>query len=105
MLKQHVDPDKYFYSGYRTGYDTRSLFAIPDLYQGKNAIIFGVDRSWSLHVDNKNKDILIFGKGLTQGLGNTTLTAEAEYSINFSRPQRKRENNLHYKKENNLFIC
>ena len=32
MLKQHVDPDKYSYSGYRTGYDTRSLFAIPDLY-------------------------------------------------------------------------
>ena len=27
------------------------------------------------------KDILILGKGLTQGLNNITLTAKAEYSI------------------------
>ena len=40
-------------------------------------------------IDNKNKDILILGIGPTQGLDNTTLTAEAEYSINFSRSQRK----------------
>ena len=39
--------------------------------------------SSSLHVDNKNKDILIVGQGLTEGLDNTSLTAEAEYSINF----------------------
>ena len=39
----------------------------------------------SIHIDNKNKDILILGKGSTQGLDNTTLTAEAEYCINFSR--------------------
>ena len=48
-----------------------------------NAVIFGVDMSSSLHVDNKNKDILIVGQGLTEGLDNTSLTAEAEYSINF----------------------
>ena len=39
----------------------------------------------SIHIDNKNKDILILGKGSTQGSDNTTLTAEAEYCINFSR--------------------
>ena len=38
-----------------------------------------------VHIDNENKDILIFGKGLTQGLDNATLTGEAEHSINFSR--------------------
>ena len=42
-----------------------------------------------MHIDNKNKDILILGRGPTKGLDNTTLTAEAEYSINFSRQQRK----------------
>ena len=38
----------------------------------------------SLHIDNKNKDILNLGKGPTQGLENTTLTTEAEYVYNFS---------------------
>ena len=33
--------------------------------------------------DNKNKYILIVAKGPTQGLDDTTLTAEAEYSIKF----------------------
>ena len=36
---------------------------------GKNVIIFGVDMGSSVHVDNKGKDILILGKGPTQGLG------------------------------------
>ena len=44
--------------------------------------------SSSVHIDYKNKDILILGKGPTQGLDNTTLTAEEEYSITFSRSQR-----------------
>ena len=52
---------------------------------GKNVIIFGADMSSSVHVDNKNKDILIFGEGPTQGLDNTTLTAEAKYPINFTK--------------------
>ena len=39
--------------------------------------------SSSMHANNKNKDILILGKGQTKGLDNTSLTAEAEYSINF----------------------
>ena len=31
--------------------------------------------SSSVHIDNKNKDILILGEGLTQGLNDTTSTA------------------------------
>ena len=38
-----------------------------------------------MHFDNKKKDILIFGLGPTQGLDDNKLTAEAQYSINFSR--------------------
>ena len=38
--------------------------------------------SLSVHIDNKNKNILILGKGPTQGLYNTTLTGEADDSIN-----------------------
>ena len=29
---------------------------------GKNVIIFGADMSSSVHIDNKNKDILILGE-------------------------------------------
>ena len=40
--------------------------------------------SSSVHVDNKRKDILILGKGPTQRLDSTTLTAERNYFINFT---------------------
>ena len=30
------------------------------------------------HVDNRNKDIFIFGKNLTDGLDDTTITVELE---------------------------
>ena len=59
--------------------------------------------SSSINTNNKNKDISIFGKGQTQGLDNATLTAEAEYSINFSRSQRKFCLNLH-DNESNSFL-
>ena len=39
-----------------------------------------------MHINNKGKDIFIFGKGITQGLNNTTLAAETLYSINFTGP-------------------
>ena len=38
--------------------------------------------SSSLHIDNREKDILILAEGPTQGLDNTTLAAEAKYPIN-----------------------
>ena len=40
--------------------------------------------SSSVHVDHKGKDILILVEGPTQELDDTTLTAEAKYSINFT---------------------
>ena len=35
-----------------------------------------------VHIDNKNKDILILGEGPTQGFDYNTLTAEAIYEHN-----------------------
>ena len=51
--------------------------------------------SSSAHVDNKKKDILILGKGPTQGLEHT-LTAEKMYSINFTVTKKKFCLSLHY---------
>ena len=39
--------------------------------------------SFTAHIDNKKKDILVLGKGPTQGLEHI-LTAEKMYSINFT---------------------
>ena len=63
---------------------------------GKNAIIFGDDVSSSVHVYNKNKDILILGERPTQGLDGTTLTAEAKYPINFTQPNKRFALSLDY---------
>ena len=44
--------------------------------------------SSSVHTDNENKDILILGKGPTQGLNDTTLRAETKYLINFTQSRK-----------------
>ena len=55
----------------------KDFFLISDEV-GRNVIIFGVDMSSSQHIDNKKKDILLLGKGHTQGLEHT-LTTEKLY--------------------------
>ena len=63
------------HAGYGIGFDRKSSFSFPGGGFGQNVIIFVVDMSSLVHVDNKKKYILILGKGLTQGLEHT-LTAE-----------------------------
>ena len=75
--------EKYRYSGYGIGFDRRSSFSFPSGGFGQNALVFGADMSSSIHIDNKKKDILVLGRGPTQGL-ESTLTAEKMYSINFT---------------------
>ena len=59
----------------------------------------------SIHVDNKGKDILILGKGPTQGLGEHWLTAEKMYFINFTVTRKKFCLILHYNGANSyLFV-
>ena len=72
---------------------------------GKNVIIFEVDMSSSVPIDNKGKDILILGEGPTQGLHDTTLTAEAKYPINFTQLGKTFVLSLHYNGSNRfLFV-
>ena len=53
-LTKNADIDNYKYSGYGIGFD-RSSFSIPSGGFGQNVLIFGVDMSSSIHVDNKKK--------------------------------------------------
>ena len=60
--------------------------------------------SSSAHIDNKKKDILVLGKGPTQGL-EYTLNAEKMYSINFTVTNKKLCLSLHYNEANSyLFV-
>ena len=60
--------------------------------------------NFSAHIDNKRKDILVLGKGPTQGLEHT-LTAEKMYSINFTVTKNKFCLSLHYNGANSyLFV-
>ena len=61
-LTKNADPDKYRYIGYGMGFDFRSKSSFTDGRMGIIAITFGADRSSSVHIDNKNKDILILGE-------------------------------------------
>ena len=104
-ITKNPDTDKYFYSGYGIGFNSRSLFAIPNFDWGKNIVILGIDMRSSVHIDNKGKDILIILKGPTVESKGTTFTAEVEYSINFSRSSRKLCSSLHFNGINSfLFV-
>ena len=71
----------------------------------KNVIIFGTDMSSSVHVDNKEKDILILLEGPTKRLYDTTLTAEAKYPFKFTELGKRFVLSLHYNGSNSsLFV-
>ena len=95
-LTKNVDLDKYKYTGYNIGFDSRSEFLFTERSFVKNVIIFGADMSSSAHVDNKGKDILSLREGPIQELDDTTLTGEAKYPINFTQSNRRFVLSLHY---------
>ena len=59
--------------------------------------------SFSSHIDNKKKDVLVLGNGPMQGLEHT-LTAEKMYSINFTVTKKKFFLSLHYNGANSYFF-
>ena len=60
--------------------------------------------SSSVHANNRVKKILILGEGITQGLDDTTLTAEKMYSINFTVSRKILCLSLHYNGANSYLF-
>ena len=58
-LTKNADPDNYKYSGYSIRFDSRSAFSWADGTTGKNVVIFRVRNSSSVHIDGRNKNILV----------------------------------------------
>ena len=54
-MTKNADIDKYQYLGYGIGFDRRGSFSFPGGKFGSNAIIFAVDMSSFVHVDNKKR--------------------------------------------------
>ena len=71
---------------------------------GKIFIIFGTDMSSSVYIGNKNKDILFLGEVPTERLYDTTLTAEAKYSINFTQTRNRFVVNSYYNGSSRLLV-
>ena len=69
-LTKNADIDKCGYSGYRIGFDRRGSFSFPGGGYGQNVLNFGVDMSFTSHIDNK-KNTLVLAIGPTQGLEHT----------------------------------
>ena len=72
---------------------------------GRNGIIYGADMRLSVHVHNKNKDILILGEEPAEGLDDTTLTAEVKYPINFTHPNKRFVLSLHHNGSNSFLFA
>ena len=73
-LTKNVDRHKYSYFGYSIRFDARGSFSLSDgSCFSKSVIMFSTDMGLSVHIDNKNKDILTLGKDPTGGLDDTTL--------------------------------
>ena len=54
-LTKNYDIDKYKYSGYDIGFDSRGSFTHPSGGVSRNFIIFGADLSSSTHANNKTR--------------------------------------------------
>ena len=55
-----------------------------------------------MHVDNKDKNVLVLGEDPTQEVDDTTLTTEAKYSVNFTQSGKKIVLSLQYSGSNSF---
>ena len=65
-LTKNADIDKYGYSGYGIGFDRRGSFSFPGGRYGQNVSMFGVDMSFTSHIDNKKRHISIRNRSNTR---------------------------------------
>ena len=104
-LIKNADVDKYRYSGYGIGFDSRGSFSHPSGGDGKNVIIFGANLSSFVHANNNVNNILVLSKDFIQGINSTTIFAEKTYSNNFAVDNKRFCLSLHYNGDNSyLFV-
>ena len=75
-LTKNADTDKYKCLVYGIEFDARGFFLFLDGSIAQNVIIFVLISVLLYMLITRQKNILVLGKGITQGLGNTTIYAE-----------------------------
>ena len=112
ITKNATDYDKNNYKGYGICFDERSEFGHTITERGhahttdaRNVLIFGADMSFSVHATNRANHIYLMGTGLTQGINDTTIYAEKNFSRNFTDFGKNFVLSLHYNGDNSyLFV-
>ena len=102
-LTKNADSDKYKYSDYRIGFDSGLQFSWTDGSDWKNIIIFGVDNCSPVHIDDRNKNILVVVEGSTQSIDNATVTEDAKYTINCAESRKRFVLSVHFNGSNSFF--
>ena len=99
------------YKGYGICFDERNQFGHTitedghaHTKNGRNALIFGVDMSFSAHATNRANHIYLMGDGLTQGINDTTLYVEKNCWRNFTDPGKKFVISLHSNGDESYFF-
>ena len=88
-ITKYVNTSHYHYHGYGICFDGKSDFSFGNITNGKNAIIFGADMSFSSHPTNKANNIYVLGEDFVQGINGTTIYAENICKHNFTTPNKK----------------
>ena len=99
---KHFDIDKYWYCGYGIRFDRRGSFSFPGGGFGQDVLIFGVNMSFSAHIDNKKKHIGLRNRSNTRIRTNTN--CRKMYSINFTVTKKKFCLSLHCNGANSYLI-
>ena len=111
ITKNVTDNSKNNYKGYGICFDERSQFGHTitedghaHTTNGRNALIFRIDMSFSAHETNRANHIYLMGDGLTQDINDTTLYVEKNYWRNFTDPGKKFIISLHYNGDESYFF-
>ena len=107
QITKNADISKYNYKGYGICFDESEEFThvrkkgnFNYTTDGINVIIFGVDMSFSKHVNNKANNIYVMGKDYIKKINDNTIYAEKMYYRNFTDPGKKFVLSLHYNGNN-----
>ena len=111
-ITKNDDSSKNNYAGYGLCFDEGNEFGhtvrqgnFNCITDARNIIIFGVDTSSSIHVTNRTNNIYVMGRGIIQGINDTTIYAEKLFHNNFTELGVKFVLSLHYNGDDSyLFV-
>ena len=111
-ITKNANTSKYKYKGYGICFDESESFShvrkegnFNHTTLARNAIIFGVDMSFSKHANNKANNIYVIGKDYITKINDTKIYAEKMFYRNFTDPGKKVILSLHYNGDNSyLFV-